>query len=584
MKNALLALLLLAGSAAAADAPAKRRWKHLARMPVPLSNPIVLGHKGVVYVIGGNPKSGVPTPEVRAYFPAQDRWVDRTPAPQNVAYPAAAVLDGAAVIAGGCVRADCSYPTDAVRRYDLTTDAWSDLTPLPEPLWGSQGAAIGGKFFVFGGIRGPIHSSWASDRVYMYDPKTREWTRKKDMARPRQHAAGAEFNGRFLMAGGCTGAKPGNPCLEVTAAVDAYDAATDSWSPAPALPEPVYAIGATAAAGRVFVGGGTSSVEESARGRVLMLAPGASRWSDVAPLIKPRYIAYLFTLDSDLGAAGSDPTNNPEDLIETLPDAGTLTGTAPAVAAAPAAGEPDEDALPEQRPLRPRAHAVIIGVEKYREKLPAAEFAASDAKLAVEYYRRVLGVPEENIALLLDDRAAKSDFEKYLERWLPNRVEPGDEVYVFFSGHGSPSPAKGEAYLVPFDGDPSYIENTGYPLARLYEQLSKLPAKRVVVAMDSCFSGAGGRSVVAKGARPLMNVVATDVPGSLTVLSASASDQISNSHQEKGHGLFTYYLLRGLKQKGPDFKLAFDYLKPEVTRVARRQYNTDQVPQFRGGK
>ena len=53
---------------------------------------------------------------------------------------------------------------------------------------------------------------------------------------------------------------------------------------------------------------------------------------------------------------------------------------------------------------------------------------------------------------------------------------------------------------------------------------------------------------------------------------------------EKGHGLFTYYLLKGMKNKGADFRAVYDYLKPEVSRVAREQYNADQDPQWRGGK
>lgn len=256
---------------------------------------------------------------------------------------------------------------------------------------------------------------------------------------------------------------------------------------------------------------------------------------------------------------------------------------APAAAPAPPVAS-DLDALPAAAPAMSKRHAVVIGIERYRESLPAADFAAGDARLAAEYLKRVLGVPEENVALLTDDRATRGDFEKYFERWLPNRVEAGDEVYVYFSGHGAPNPAKGDAYLVPFDGDPTYIEQTGYPVAKLYSQLAKLPAKSVLVAMDSCFSGAGGRSVIAKGARPLVNVASAELPAKVTVLSASAGDQISNSYQEKGHGLFTYFLLKGLKEKGADFKAAFDYLKPEVTRVARRQYNADQEPQWREGR
>ena len=260
------------------------------------------------------------------------------------------------------------------------------------------------------------------------------------------------------------------------------------------------------------------------------------------------------------------------------------------VAAAPAAPGPvrpepsDLDALPAAGAARPHAHAVVIGIERYREGLPNADFAVGDARLAAEYFKRVLGVPPENVALLIDDHATNVDFQKYFERWLPNRVHEGDEVFVYFSGHGAPNPAKGDAYMVPYDGDPTYIEQTGYSVKRMYDQLAKLPAKKVLVVMDSCFSGAGGRSVLAKGARPLVSLQTSEVPARITVLSASAGDQISNSYTEKGHGLFTYYLLKGMKNKGADFRAVYGYLKPEVSRVAREQYNADQDPQWREGK
>lgn len=243
----------------------------------------------------------------------------------------------------------------------------------------------------------------------------------------------------------------------------------------------------------------------------------------------------------------------------------------------------DIDELPRPRNVKAKAHAVVIGVERYRESLPKADFAAGDARLVAEYVRRLLGYPDENVALLTDDHATRGDFEKYFERWLPNRVEPGDDVLVYYSGHGAPGPKSGDAFLVPYDGDPTYVEQTGYPLKRLYAQLAKLPAGKVTVVMDSCFSGAGGRSVIAKGARPLVLSAQAAPPAKVTVVSASAGDQISNSYTEQRHGLFTYFLLKGLKESG-ELRAAFDYAKPLVSRTARRQFNTDQDPQWREGR
>lgn len=236
-----------------------------------------------------------------------------------------------------------------------------------------------------------------------------------------------------------------------------------------------------------------------------------------------------------------------------------------------------------------KAYAVVIGIEQYRQKLPNADFAVNDAKLMSEYLIKVLGYPEENVILLLNDHASHVDMVKYLEKWLPNNVEVGASVFVYYSGHGSPDPRTNGAYLVPFDGDPTFIAETGYSLKRMYNALGKLPAQKIIVALDSCFSGSGGRSVLAAGARPLvMNLPqSSDIPENLTVLAAAAGNQVSSTYREKGHGLFTYYLLKGfknedvIKQDGSiEIDELFKYLKPQVERIARKQYNNEQTPQL----
>ncbi len=261
-------------------------------------------------------------------------------------------------------------------------------------------------------------------------------------------------------------------------------------------------------------------------------------------------------------------------------------------AAASSVSANDVDTPPARRvKTKPHAYAVVIGIESYREQLPKADFGAQDAKTVGAYLTRVMGYPEENVATLVNERATRTDIEKYVESWLPNRVEKDDTVFVYFSGHGAPNPKTGDAYLVPYDGDPAFVDRTGYSVKRLYEQLGKLPAKEVVVMLDSCFSGAGGRSVIAPGARPM--VLAVENPllasGKMVVLAASAGDQISSTYKQKGHGLLTYFFLKGLQGEGDQNKdgsieLAelFDYVKPQVSRVARRDFNNDQTPQLLG--
>ena len=256
-----------------------------------------------------------------------------------------------------------------------------------------------------------------------------------------------------------------------------------------------------------------------------------------------------------------------------------------------AARTSDVDVLPPPRVGAKvvAGYAIVIGIEQYRQQLPAADFAAQDAKLVAEYLTTVIGYPEENVIMLLNEHATNVDFVKYFEKWLPNNVEKDSMVFIYYSGHGAPDPKSGSAYLVPYDGDPSFIDETGYSLKRMYDALGKLPAREIVVALDSCFSGAGGRSVIAKGSRPLVMNLQSNVvlPKNVTVLSASSGDQTSSTYDEKGHGLFTYFMLKGIKNEDvtrPDGSLKIDdlysYIKPQVERIARKQYNNEQSPQL----
>jgi uncharacterized caspase-like protein len=237
-------------------------------------------------------------------------------------------------------------------------------------------------------------------------------------------------------------------------------------------------------------------------------------------------------------------------------------------------------------------YAIVIGIESYRQKLPKADYATADAKIISEYLTKTMGYPEENVITLINDRALKSDMEKYFDRWLSNNVEENGRVFIYYSGHGAPNAKSGNAYLVPYDGDPTFIAETGYPIARLYESLGKLKAKEIIVVLDSCFSGGGGRSVLARGAKPLVISINTpNISKNIAVMTASSGDQISSAYEEKGHGLFTYFLLKGIKNEGvtrPDGSIKMDdlfgYIKPQVERIARKQYNNEQTPQLIGAK
>jgi hypothetical protein len=257
-------------------------------------------------------------------------------------------------------------------------------------------------------------------------------------------------------------------------------------------------------------------------------------------------------------------------------------------------GSVDVDDVPQAGSIpNKNRYAVVIGIEQYRRELPNVNFASHDANVVKEYLTKRLGFAEENVVSLVNEHAAKSDVEKYLEYWLPEHLDHDSTVLIYYSGHGAANFKTNEGYLLPFDGDPTYLDGTGYPLKRLYETLEKSPAKEVVVMLDSCFSGTGSRSVTSKGLRPV--IVSVDNPilagGKTVVLTASSGVQASSTYYSKSHGLLTYFLLKGLQGSADqnndgkiDLSEVYTYLKPHVESVARQEFNNEQTPQLLGSE
>lgn len=240
----------------------------------------------------------------------------------------------------------------------------------------------------------------------------------------------------------------------------------------------------------------------------------------------------------------------------------------------------DVDELPifvnEHKIIGEQDIAIVIGIENY-QGLSKSDYSKSDARLMKDYLK-ALGFAERNIEFVTDEKATKSKIETAIEGWLPNKVKKDSRIIVYYSGHGAPEPKTSDAYIVPYDGDPNYLTTSGYSLKRLYDNLGKLQVAEIIVVLDSCFSGAGGRSVLAQGARPLvMMTTSTVLPSNMAVLSATQGSQISTSSSEKGHGIFTYYFLKAIKDGKKDIAEIYEYIKPLVEDEAK-QLNVQQSP------
>jgi hypothetical protein len=223
------------------------------------------------------------------------------------------------------------------------------------------------------------------------------------------------------------------------------------------------------------------------------------------------------------------------------------------------------------------AVAIIIGIQNYK-RVPKAEFANNDAKEFYEYAIRGLGIKPENIKLLVDEEADELEIVKAFENWLPLQVNKNKtDVYVFYSGHGLPSPDGQSLYFLPYGVDKQYLARTAVGQKEVVALLTASKPKSVTMFIDACYSGQtrGGETLLAS-AKPLALKADTNAfPPNFTVITASANDQISSSSPELKHGIFSFYLMKGLEgdaDGNKDGKITAgemqEYLQDKVSRQA----------------
>lgn len=214
-----------------------------------------------------------------------------------------------------------------------------------------------------------------------------------------------------------------------------------------------------------------------------------------------------------------------------------------------------------------KTFAVIIGNENY-ERVTKVQYALNDAKVFASYCKKTLGLPKDNIRIYRD--ATYGTMLSALDdvKSIASAFEGDLNVIFYYAGHGVPSESDKTAYLLPVDASGQHTE-VCLSTKRLYDTLDGLHAKRVLVFMDACFSGAQRGEGMLASARGVALKVKQDAPkGNMVVFSAATGDETAYPYKEKGHGLFTYYLLKKLQDTKGDVTLGelSDYVNKEVRR------------------
>jgi uncharacterized caspase-like protein len=230
---------------------------------------------------------------------------------------------------------------------------------------------------------------------------------------------------------------------------------------------------------------------------------------------------------------------------------------------------PVQPAAPHPMPAQPaggdpgQRWAVIIGVSDYEDsRIPSLRYAARDALVFHDWLVSPAGgrYAPSKVKLLLNKSATNEKIKDALFNWLKQAIEE-DVVVIYFAGHGSPeSPdAVQNLYLLPHNAKYDNIAVTGFPMWDIETALKRfIKARRVVIIADACHAAGVGQAfdVAARADRGLqVNQInsglqnLTEIGEGVCVISASRDREFSQEGREwgGGHGVFSYYLIEGLK-------------------------------------
>ena len=225
--------------------------------------------------------------------------------------------------------------------------------------------------------------------------------------------------------------------------------------------------------------------------------------------------------------------------------------------------------------------AIIIANEHYQKVAPVS-YALNDGRKFKEYCRNVLCIPEDNI--YYKENATFNHLQEGVS-WIKDvahAYEGEARIILYYAGHGIPDETtEGNSYLLPVDGTGNNV-NTGYALNALYATLGELPTKDITVFLDACFSGSVRGEGMLSDARGVVIKARPGTPkGKMVVFAAAQGEQTANPYHEMGHGLFTYYLLKKLKETRGNVTYGelSTYLEKEVNRKSvGRSIQKKQVP------
>ena len=233
------------------------------------------------------------------------------------------------------------------------------------------------------------------------------------------------------------------------------------------------------------------------------------------------------------------------------------------------------------------ALALIVGISDYERTNAPAIYADKDAQYFHDYASLKLGIPDQNITTLVNDKAEQGDVFLAVADWMRRSSKPGkSDFYIFFAGHGLASQDGEQMYLLPYDGRPRLLDKTAILRNELFADIAAANPRSVTVFLDTCYSGATRGKDVLLASRPIaIRAKEQAVPEGFTVMTAAAGDQTAKPLEEAKHGMFSYFLMKGMEgdaDANQDNQITAGELHAYVQQNVIQQSSGSQTPELQG--
>jgi tetratricopeptide (TPR) repeat protein len=206
-----------------------------------------------------------------------------------------------------------------------------------------------------------------------------------------------------------------------------------------------------------------------------------------------------------------------------------------------------------------QTYALLVGISKYKQPDLALQFASADAVAFSQLLQspRGGGVNPQNIVLLTDENATTAAVGNAFHDLLKRRAGKNDTIILFVAGHGTVEvPGSNKAFILTYDSDPQDLPSTALPMSELrllFEEQLKNFAHLLLFA-DVCKAGVIGSIHNTTVNEDVLSL--SEVNGDLFGLLASGPKQLAIEGPQfgGGHGVFSYFVLKGLQGAADDNK------------------------------